>query len=352
VKTFSWSIVVTVVGVVVAFLYAGPPAVLLVLVLGVLEVSLSFDNAVVNATILRRMSPAWQRIFLTLGMVIAVLGMRLLLPFVVVAVAAGLGPVRAVELALAQGDPSIPGSYGYILNAAHPAIAAFGGMFLLMLFLGFQLENRELLWIRWLERPFRFLGRFDNIAMTIAISVLVVVGTFLATDTAVVLLSGLFGLAGYLIVTLLVGYFESRRHEQDGAENAPDTVKAIGSAALFLFFYLELIDASFSFDGVIGAFAISSDPLIIAIGLGIGAIYIRSLTVYFVRQGTLDEFEYLEHGAMWAVGALAVVLLLSIRFEIPSVVTGVIGALFIGAGLLSSIVRNRRAGSVPAPGAG
>ncbi|PZS29554.1 MAG: hypothetical protein DLM58_15240, partial [Pseudonocardiales bacterium] len=102
------------------------------------------------------------------------------------------------------------------------------------------------------------------------------------------------------------------------------------------------LDASFSFDGVVGAFAITSDPIIIAIGLGVGAMFIRSLTVYLVRKGTLAEYVYLEHGALWAIGALAVLLLLTMKYEVPEVVTGLIGVGFIGAALVSSIVRNRR----------
>ena len=116
----------------------------------------------------------------------------------------------------------------------------------------------------------------------------------------------------------------------------------VGKAAFFLFLYLEVLDASFSFDGVIGAFAITSDPIIIAIGLGVGAMFIRSLTVFLVRKGTLGEYVYLEHGALWAIGALAVLLLITIEYDVPEVVTGLIGVGFIGAALVSSIVRNRR----------
>ncbi|MEO6886951.1 MAG: DUF475 domain-containing protein, partial [Jatrophihabitantaceae bacterium] len=120
-------------------------------------------------------------------------------------------------------------------------------------------------------------------------------------------------------------------------------VQAVGKAAFFLFLYLEVLDASFSFDGVVGAFAITSDPIIIAIGLGIGAMFIRSLTVLLVRKGTLSEFEYLEHGALWAIGALAVLLMVTMKHEVPEVVTGLIGVGFIGAAFLSSVVRNRNA---------
>lgn len=94
-----------------------------------------------------------------------------------------------------------------------------------------------------------------------------------------------------------------------------------------------MLDASFSFDGVIGAFAITADPIIIALGLGlIGAMFVRSLTVYLVRKGTLSEYVYLEHGAHWAIGALAFILLYSIGTHVPEIITGLIGvALIIAA---------------------
>ncbi len=71
-------------------------------------------------------------------------------------------------------------------------------------------------------------------------------------------------------------------------------------------------------------------------------MYIRSLTVFLVRKGTLDEYVYLEHGAHYAIGALSAILLISIRYKIPEIVTGLIGVAFIGAALASSLVRNRR----------
>ena len=103
-----------------------------------------------------------------------------------------------------------------------------------------------------------------------------------------------------------------------------------------------MLDASFSFDGVIGAFAITSDPIIIALGLGlIGAMHVRSLTIFFVRKGTLQD--YLEHGAHWVIGALAAILLfISIGVHINEIITGLLGVAFIGAAFISSIIRNRR----------
>ncbi len=361
VRTFAGSVLVAIVGLVAGFVYGGSTGLTLTAILAVLEVSLSFDNAVVNATVLVRMSPFWQRIFLTVGVAIAVFGMRLIFPLLIVGITAKLGPVEAVRLALEKGDPDEPGTYGYLLHQAHPAIAAFGGMFLLMLFLDFVFEERELTWLSWIERPLAKVGKLDQLTVVVALVVLVISAYTLGehADTAqperisTIMVSGVLGVTTYLLVNGLGELFnESSDEDDDEAElNATlarnKTRHVVGKAAFFLFLYLEVLDASFSFDGVIGAFAITSDPIIIAIGLGIGAMFIRSLTVFLVKKGTLAEYVYLEHGAMWAIGALAVLLLITIEYEVPEVVTGLIGVAFIGAALASSIIRNRRVASTP-----
>jgi uncharacterized protein len=342
-RIFGWSFGITVLALVAGLLYDGPSALAVVAILIVLEVSLSFDNAVVNATILARMSDAWQKVFLTVGVVIAVFGMRLVFPLLIVGITAHLGPVEAVRLALAKGPVEEPGSYANLLTAAHPAIAAFGGMFLLLLFLDYIFEDREITWLSWIEQPLAKLGRLDQLSVVVALLALFIAAERLAEHPATVLVSGVLGVVTYLVVNGLGSYFESRmEHEQDAPEGRRQVVRATGKAALFLFLYLEVLDASFSFDGVIGAFAITNDPILIALGLGVGALYIRSLTIFLVRKGTLSEYVYLEHGAHWAIGALAVLLLVTIRYEVPETVTGLIGVAFIALALLSSIRRNRR----------
>lgn len=333
-RTFGISLAVAAIGLVLGGLYGGAQGVLLVAVLAVLEISLSFDNAVVNATILTRMSPFWRRMFLTVGIAIAVFGMRLLFPLLIVGITAKLSPVQAIRLALKKGDADTAGTYGYLLHEAHPAIAAFGGIFLLMLFLNFVLTERELTWLSWLERPLQRIGKLDQIPTVMALALLLVTAYAIAPQnkTSTVLSAGVLGLITFLIVNGLSELFEPSH----------DVALAVGKAAFFLFVYIEILDASFSFDGVVGAFAITADPIIIMIGLGIGAMFIRSITVFLVRNGTLSEYEYLEHGALWAIGALAVILLITIEYEVPEVVTGLIGVGFILAAFLSSVVRNRR----------
>ncbi|MEC5179184.1 DUF475 domain-containing protein [Arthrobacter sp. CG_A4] len=350
-KTFGWSFAVTIIALVVAFLYGGPEALILCIILGILEISLSFDNAVVNARILERMNPFWQKMFLSVGIIIAVFGMRILFPLLIVGVTAGLNPIEAVSLAMEKGDPGAPGTYGYLLHEAHPQIAAFGGMFLLMLFLDFILAQREIKWIKFLEIPLARLGMLEGASLIAGMAALAFAGAVSGEKQGIVLLSGLLGMITYFLVNGLGNLFDV---DQDGDIDAADadlvvhsgpsgSAKLAGKAAFMLFLYLEVIDASFSFDGVIGAFAITSDPIIIALGLGfIGAMFVRSLTVFLVRQGTLDEFKYLDHGAHWAIGALAVILLITIVVPINEIITGLIGLVFIGAALTGSILRNRR----------
>jgi hypothetical protein len=350
-RIFGLSLVVTVLSLGVAFLYGGPIALALCLILAILEVSLSFDNAVINATILEKMSEFWQRIFLTVGILIAVFGMRLIFPLAIVWVTAGLDPVQAFDLALnpPAGDaayfPDGSPSYETLLTDAHPQIAAFGGMFLAMLVLNFILEERELTWLTWLERPLARAGKLDMVSVVIAGVGLILAAEFLAdeNDRSTVLLAGLLGMVIYIAVDGLGSMFHAEEHAEEAAGGPSGLAKATGKAGFFLFLYLEVLDASFSFDGVIGAFAITSDPIIIALGLGlIGAMFVRSITVYLVRKGTLSEYVFLEHGAHWAIGALALILLVSIGVHINELITGLIGVAFIGAAVISSIRRNRK----------
>ena len=178
-RIFGLSIAITIASLVVAFIYGGPTALFLTLILGILEVSLSFDNAVINATVLRRMSAFWQKIFLTIGVLIAVFGMRLVFPLAIVWITAGLNPVQALDLALnppADGAHYFPdgsASYQTLIEAAHPQIAAFGGMFLLMLFLDFIFDpEREITWLSWIEKPLQRIGQLDRFPIIVALAAL------------------------------------------------------------------------------------------------------------------------------------------------------------------------------------
>ncbi|MEV6316221.1 DUF475 domain-containing protein [Streptomyces sp. NPDC051776] len=356
-RTFGWSFAITAIGLAAAAWGWGWEAFGIVLILSVLEISLSFDNAVVNAGVLKKLNAFWQRIFLTVGILIAVFGMRLVFPVVIVAISAKVGPIEAVDLAIKK-----PNTYEDLVTDAHAAIAAFGGMFLMMIFLDFIFEERDIKWLGWIEKPLARIGRIDMLSVCIALIALLLSAMYFAPEahvssghadkSATVLLSGVAGLITYLLVGGLSGHFENRleeeeEREQEAEEEArkagkePTVIGLAGRAAFFMFLYLEVLDASFSFDGVIGAFAITNHIFWMALGLGIGAMYVRSLTVYLVRQGTLDDYVYLEHGAHYAIGALAVLLLVTIKFQVNEIVTGLIGVALIAWSFWDSVRRNR-----------
>lgn len=303
----------------------------IVLVLSVLEVSLSFDNAVVNAAVLEEMDEIWQRRFLTWGMLIAVFGMRIVFPLAIVAIAAGLGPVEAVSLSLNE-----PLRYEEIVSSAHVGIAGFGGAFLAMVGLSFFFDGeKEVHWIAWIEKKLSTVSSIK--AAEIGLLLLGIYGISLLlndADALTFMVAGTLGLVAFIAVEALGTILEM----QEAAKKAAGAVVRSGLGG---FLYLNVLDASFSFDGVIGAFALSNNMIIIALGLSIGAMFVRSMTIMLVQKGTLAEYRFLEHGAFWAIIALGAIMLLSARFHIPETITGLIGAVLIGLSLWWS-VRHKR----------
>ncbi|WP_020655465.1 DUF475 domain-containing protein [Massilia niastensis] len=310
-------------------------------ILSIMEVSLSFDNAVVNASVLKGWNEFWLKLFLGLGMIIAVFGMRLVFPLVIVAVAADLGIMDVWNLALTD-----PKSFSGHLTEHHAEVAAFGGMFLLLVFLNFLLDDeKETHWLGNFEGKLASLGKVSSISVMIAIAALMFSMTYVEeAQKMVVLVAGLWGILVYVGVDMLSSILE--KSEAEGGD-VGDMVKRGGIGG---FLYLEVLDASFSFDGVIGAFAITSDVVIIMLGLAIGAMFVRSMTVFLVKKGTLDEFVYLEHGAHYAIGILAVIMLASMKWHVPELVTGLTGVAFIAASLWSSIRYKKQQEALEAAG--
>ena len=338
---FTGSYIVTIAGLIGAYFWGehvhpgtGFLCVFIALILGVLEVSLSFDNAVVNAMKLEKMTPAWRHRFLTWGIAIAVFGMRFLFPILVVAVFAKLSMLEVAKIALTNAD-----KYAYYLHQTHAPIVAFGGMFLMMLFLHYFFNHeKDVHWIKKIEEPLAHLDHVKSIEVILSIIILLCLYTAVPAEQKIsVVISGLFGILIYLIIDGLTHYLE--RHEQLSLAKCSEGAKCTG---LVSFMYLELIDASFSLDGVLGAFALSKDIIIITIGLAIGAMFVRSLTIMLVEKKTLARFRYLEHGAHWAIGALAVIMFVSTVKQVPEVVTGLIGFGFIAAAFISSVLYNRK----------
>jgi hypothetical protein len=322
-RIFAVSGLVTIGGLVAVLVGMGPAALLVTVVLVVIETVFSFDNAIINAKILERLSAAWQTAFLTVGMVIAIFGMRLLFPLLVVALAAQLSLGDVWKLALHH-----PHEYAEKLHGAHPLIAAFGGAFLLMLALEFFLNGQHhIVWWGALERRLKKLHSFW-LPTVLAAAVVIVLSLLSHKHGGEIMRAGLLGIVVFIAVQAATALL---------SRNQPHGTQLTGWAAFSLFMYLQVLDASFSFDGVIGAFAITDVVVLIAVGLGIGALWVRSMTIFMVRRGTLGQYKYLEHGAYYTIGVLAGALLLSLFVEVPDVITGVIGIGIIGSAIAASV---------------
>lgn len=341
---FKGSFIVTVFGLVLAFFWGehaghglGFKYLFIALVLSVLEVSLSFDNAVVNAIRLEHMSPIWRKRFLTWGIAIAVFGMRFVFPILIVSIFASLPMISVVDLALNN-----PVEYAVQLHHAHVNIVSFGGMFLLMLFLTFMAnQDKQIHWLRAFEEKFQKFASLKYFEVIIAVLLLFVMQSYLEQSVKLpAILSGLAGLVVYLLIEGLSHWMETKAEKSTENQAAGQLAKGLKYAGFVSFLYLELIDASFSLDGVLGAFAITKDIIIITIGLAIGAMFVRSLTILLVEKKTLKQFIYLEHGAHWAIGALAVIMLYSTIGEVSEFITGTIGLSLIIASLICSVLRN------------
>ena len=301
-------------------------------ILAVMEVSLSFDNAVVNASILKDWDQFWQKLFLTVGMFVAVFGMRLLFPLLIVAFAADISIAEVWKMGLEKPD-----QYARHLTEHHAEVAAFGGMFLLLVFLNFMLDHeKELHWLGSLEEKIASFGKIPSVAIMLAIAILLACMALVSEHSKLaVLIAGLWGILTYVLVDVVSNLLELE-------EKDPQVGEMLKRGGVGGFLYLEVLDASFSFDGVIGALAITKDIVIIMIGLSIGAMFVRSMTVYLVHKGTLGKYVFLEHGAHYAIGILALIMLASIKFHIPEVITGLVGVAFIVASFWSSMKYNEK----------
>ena len=297
-------------------------------VLAVLEISLSFDNAIVNANKLKEMSAVWQRRFLTWGIIIAVFGMRIVFPLLIVVIAANVGPIDAVIMAALQPD-----EYARIMHEAHLPIAAFGGTFLTMVALTFFFDHeKDIHWVEWLEHRMAKYATIKGVEIAFVLALALAFSRLLdGPERDVFVYSAIYGLLTFLLVEVLGGFLDKSQ----------EATKAAAQGGLGAFLYLEVLDASFSFDGVIGAFALTQNLFVIAIGLGIGAMYVRSMTIMLVERGTLAEYRFLEHGAFYAILILSVIMYCQTLFHIPEVITGLGGAALIGVSLWSSIRWNR-----------
>lgn len=299
---------------------SGLEALFIVVVLSILEVTLSFDNAVVNAKVLERMSPTWQHRFLTWGILLAVFGTRFILPILIVSAALFMSPLSVLMIAVTD-----PEQYGHLLESIHGAITSFGGVFLMMVSLKYFFNKaKEIHWIHVIEAHLVKWGRIEAIEIALALTFLTVLTFFTHFNTTTVLISGIVGLILFILMEGLTGALSIE---------SVDMARAGG----VLFLYLEVLDTAFSLDGVVGAFALSNNLLVIAVGLGVGAFFVRSLTLHLVERKTLTKLIYLEHGAHWAILGLSGAMLANLVIHVPEVFIGLIGLFFVAFAYRSSV---------------
>lgn len=331
-RIFFVSGLITIASLILVYTNLGSKALFLTVVLMLVELTFSFDNAIINARVLATMSRFWQQMFMTVGIVIAVFGMRLVFPIVLVMITTGLSAGEVTNLALYKPD-----LYAEELHRAHPLIASFGGMFLLMLALSFFFDpGRKVLWISVIERPLLRLGKwwiYTGLAFTTLIILALLPWNQHQNDT---LIAGSVGIMVYLALHKINDIFTVTQEQSDKPKRYPVL------AGFMSFLYLQILDASFSFDGVLGAFAVTKDVILIAIGLGVGALWVRSMTLFMVRRKTLATYRYLEHGAHYTIGVLAIVLLVGLFVDIPEAMAGIAGLAIVGSSIVSSVLFSRR----------
>ena len=324
---------------IVAFFWGGFTALLTVALLAILETTLSFDNAVVNARVLTRMAPIWQRRFLQWGIPVAVFGTRFVLPILIVSFAAGLAPLVVLNLALFN-----PQEYVHYLEGAHTAIAAFGSGFLLLVSLKYFFNDRKTVhWIVMIERHLSRWGGIEAIEVALTLFLLLISALVLPQKASTILVAGVIGVVLFIVIEGIAQSFEIQANTATSLATGVHGHVAKSSVALFV--YLNVLDAAFSLDGVISAFAVSSNLPMIITGLGIGALFVRSATVGLVRANALEKLPYLEHGAHWAIFGLAIAMLGSLFVHVPEPFTGLIGLGFILLAYISSRREMRRARS-------
>ncbi|MBK9576080.1 MAG: DUF475 domain-containing protein [Fibrobacterota bacterium] len=304
--------------------------------LGILEVSLSFDNAVVNAKVLAGMNHFWRKMFLTVGVLIAVFGMRVVFPLIIVWAVGDAGASEVIRMTWEN-----PARFQEILVKQHVVVAGFGGAFLWMVFTRFFFDHeKETHWLGFLEKPLSKAGKMEAVWVTFTMIISFAFSRLIPDGEGMAFLSA--SMLGILVFLMVEGLSSLLGNEEEG-DTTGTVVRTAGTAGFASFMYLEVLDASFSFDGVIGAFAITNNLFIIALGLGIGAMFVRSLTIKLVEVGTLQTYTYLEHGAFWAIGALSLIMYLSAAGNhIPEVVSGTVGLALIAASFVSSVMLNRR----------
>ncbi|MCQ2377172.1 MAG: DUF475 domain-containing protein [Methanocorpusculum sp.] len=307
-------------------------AVLIVIGLCVFETIASIDNAIINADILSTMKEWARKWFLVWGLLIAVFVVRGLLPWIIIWVSApSLGPIGALT-ATFSGD----GAAAAAIEASAPYLLLGGGVFLALLFLHWLMAEEKNCIVPG-ERIIQNAEPWFTAAAAVFLLALILISLpynpALAAAAAV-------GFAVFFIMMGIRHFADKKSLELEKAGNNQDEKLAKHSDVSKLVL-LEVIDASFSVDGVVGAFAFTMSGALVLIGDGLGAVVVRQLTIKSVDN--VKKFAYLKNGAMYSILCLAVLMCAeAFGLELPVWVAPAATILIVGIFLLLSIIRIKK----------
>lgn len=269
------------------------PSIITILGLVLFEVISSIDNAVVNAEVLSTMGQKARRWFLFWGLLFAVVVVRGLLPWLIVWVATpGLGPIEALT-ATFSNDPRVL----LAIETSAPMLLAGGGTFLVFLFFHWLfLEDKNF------GLPGEKFFKTQGIWFYAVVSILLALIVWFATKMNPLMAFG--AVVGSTAFFITHGFKQNAEEQErrlvSGSDNKMSDISKI--------MYLEVIDTTFSIDGVLGAFAFTLSVPLILIGNGIGALVLRELTVRNVEN--IKKYAYLKNGAMYSILGLGSIMLL------------------------------------------
>jgi hypothetical protein len=294
-------------------------AILIVLGLALFESITSIDNAIINAEILQNMKPWARRWFLTWGILIAVFVVRGALPWLIVWVMTpGLGPWEALTASF-TGDPTALEA----IRASAPVLLMGGGVFFVFLFCHWIFLEPKKIGLP-VERIIARQGAWFYAVVSIALTVIV---WFALRKSEMLAFGAVVGSSAFFITHGFKRYAEEQEAQLlSGEAHMSDIGKIL---------YLEVIDLTFSIDGVVGAFAFTLSVPLILLGNGIGAIVVRELTVYGVDR--IKKYVYLKNGAMYSVFVLGCVMLAhGFGYHAPEWLTPLATFLIVGYFFLKS----------------
>ncbi len=293
--------------------------VLIVFGLILFETVSSIDNAVINAQVLSTMSAKARRWFLVWGLLIAVFLLRGLLPFAIVWITnPSLGPVGVFTAAFSS-DPKVHEA----VELSAPILLVGGGTFLIFLFFHWLFLEQKKFGLRG-ERFIQSLGVwfYATVSMTLAVIV-----WFALAVNPLMAFGAVVGSTAFFITH---GFKENAEQAERGLLKNSQARSDISKIL-----YLEVIDATFSIDGVVGAFAFTLSVPLILLGNGIGAFVVREVTMHNIER--IKKYAYLKNGAMYSIFFLGMIMILdSFGFHIPEWFTPVITAIVIGYFFLKS----------------